>query len=53
MNNDDKTAKVIWSKMQFAESVPVIGNLSKDNIDKLLKQIDPPVSFTLLNCNKK
>mgnify|MGYP003292527123 FL=1 len=39
--------------MQFAESTPVIGNFSKDNLDKLLKPIDPPVSFTLLNCNKK
>ena len=52
MNNDDKTAKVIWTKMQFAESVPVIGNFSKDNLDKLLKPIDPPVSFKLLDISK-
>lgn len=52
MNKDDKTAKVIWTKMQFAESVPVIGNFSKDNLDKLLKPIDPPMSFKLFDTSK-
>lgn len=49
MKGDDKTTKVIWTKMQFAESVPVIGNLSKDNLDKLLKPIDPAVTFQLVD----
>jgi hypothetical protein len=52
MKGDDKTTKVIWTKMQFAESVPLIGNLSKDNLDKLLKPIDPPVSFALVDTSK-
>jgi hypothetical protein len=49
MKGDDKTTKVIWTKMQFAENVPVIGNLSKDNLDKLLKPIDPAVTFQLVD----
>lgn len=53
MKSDNKTPKVIWTKMQFAESVPVIGNFSKDNLDQLSKPIYPPVSFKLPNCNKK
>lgn len=52
MKDHNKTAKVIWSKMQFAENVPVIGNFSKDNLNKLLKPIDPPVSFTLVDTPK-
>lgn len=52
MKGGDKTTKVIWTKMQFAESVSVIGNLSKDKLDKLLKPIDPPVSFALVDTTK-
>lgn len=52
MKGDDTTDKVIWIKMQFAESTPVIGNFSKDNIDKLLKPIVHPVSFKLVDTTK-
>ena len=52
MKDSNKTAKVIWSKMQFAESTPVIGNFSKDNLDKLLKPIDSSVSFALVDASK-